>query len=141
MKVVDEEGKPIIAATVLVANTTNGTLTDENGNFTLEVGSDQSIQVAYIGMSTVTMSVKDCLKKADQTIVLTESDTKKYVKVVASAPQTVVSDDQTFSVVEQMPEYPGGMRAWSWNLWHAISGILQRHGKPVSRGVSSCSLW
>ena len=57
------------------------------------------------------MSVKDCLKKADQTIVLTESDTKKDVKVVASAPQTVVSDDQTFSVVGQMPEYPGGMRA------------------------------
>ena len=111
MKVVDEEGKPIIAATVLVANTTNGTLTDENGNFTLEVGSDQSIQVAYIGMSTVAMSVKDCLKKADQTIVLTESDTKKDVKVVASAPQAVTSDDQTFSVVEQMPEYPGGMRA------------------------------
>ena len=111
MKVVDEKGEPIIAATVLVVNTTNGTITDENGNFTLEVGTDQSIQVAYIGMSTVTMSVKDCLKKADQTIVLTESDTKKDVKVVASAPQTVVSDDQTFSVVEQMPEYPGGMRA------------------------------
>lgn len=111
MKVVDEEGKPIIAATVLVANTTNGTITDENGNFTLEVGTDQSIQVAYIGMSTVTMSVKDCLKKADQTIVLSESDTKKDVKVVASAPQAVTSDDQTFSVVEQMPEYPGGMRA------------------------------
>ena len=111
MKVVDKKGAPIIAATVLVANTTNGTITDENGNFTLEVGTDQSIQVAYIGMSTVTMSVKDCLKKADQTIVLTESDTKKDVKVVASAPQAVTSDDQTFSVVEQMPEYPGGMRA------------------------------
>ena len=111
MKVVDEKGKPIIAATVLVANTTNGTITDENGNFTLEVGTDQSIQVAYIGMSTVNMSVKDCLKKADQTIVLTESDTKKDVKVVAPAPQAVTSDDQTFSVVEQMPEYPGGMRA------------------------------
>lgn len=111
MKVVDEKGKPIIAATVLVANTTNGTITDENGNFTLEVGIDQSIQVAYIGMSTVAMSVKDCLKKADRTIVLTESDTKKDVKVVAPAPQAVTSDDQTFSVVEQMPEYPGGMRA------------------------------
>lgn len=111
MKVVDEKGKPIIAATVLVANTTNGTITDENGNFTLEVGTGQSIQVAYIGMSTVTMSVKDCLKKADQTIVLTESDTKKDVKVVAPALQAVTSDGQTFSVVEQMPEYPGGMRA------------------------------
>jgi len=110
MKVVDEKGKPIIAATVLVANTTNGTITDENGNFTLEVGTDQSIQVAYIGMSTVTMSVKDCLKKADQTIVLTESDTKKDVKVVAPAPQAVTSDDQTFSVVEQMPKWKPGMQ-------------------------------
>lgn len=32
MKVVDKKGAPIIAATVLVANTTNGTITDENGN-------------------------------------------------------------------------------------------------------------
>ena len=107
----DATGEPVIGANIVEKGTTNGTITDENGNFTLEVGTDQSIQVAYIGMSTVTMSVKDCLKKADQTIVLTESDTKKDVRVVASAPQTVVSDDQTFSVVEQMPEYPGGMRA------------------------------
>ena len=111
MKVVDEKGKPVMGATVLIANTTKGTVTDTDGNFTLEAGTDQQLQVAYIGMSTVTMSVKDCLKKADQTIVLTESDTKKDVKVVASAPQTVVSDDQTFSVVGQMPDYPGGMRA------------------------------
>lgn len=110
MKVVDEKGGPIIAATILVVNTTNGTITDENGNFTLETATDQSIQVSYIGMGTVTMTVKDCLKKADQTIVLPEGDTKKDVKVVAPVPQAVTSDDRTFDVVEQMPEFPGGMK-------------------------------
>lgn len=110
MKVVDEKGGPIIAATILVVNTTNGTITDENGNFTLEAATDQSIQVSYIGMGTVTMTVKDCLKKADQTIVLPEGDAKKDVKVVAPVPQAVTSDDRTFDVVEQMPEFPGGMK-------------------------------
>lgn len=110
MKVVDEKGGPVIAATILVVNTTNGTITDENGNFTLETATDQSIQVSYIGMGTVTMTVKDCLKKADQTIVLPEGDTKKDVKVVAPVPQAVTSDDRTFDVVEQMPEFPGGMK-------------------------------
>ena len=110
MKVVDEKGGPVIAASILVVNTTNGTITDENGNFTLEAATDQSIQVSYIGMGTVTMTVKDCLKKADQTIVLPEGDAKKDVKVVAPVPQAVTSDDRTFDVVEQMPEFPGGMK-------------------------------
>ena len=110
MKVVDEKGGPVIAASILVVNTTNGTITDENGNFTLEAATDQSIQVSYIGMGTVTMTVKDCLKKADQTIVLPEGDTKKDVKVVAPVPQAVTSNDRTFDVVEQMPEFPGGMK-------------------------------
>ena len=110
MKVVDEKGGPIIAATILVVNTTNGTITDENGHFTLEAATDQSIQVSYIGMGTVTMTVKDCLKKADQTIVLPEADTKKEVKVVAPVPQAVTSDNRTFDVVEQMPEFPGGIK-------------------------------
>lgn len=110
MKVVDEKGGPVIAASILVVNTTNGTITDENGNFTLKAATDQSIQVSYIGMGTVTMTVKDCLKKADQTIVLPEGDTKKDVKVVAPVPQAVTSDDRTFDVVEQMPEFPGGMK-------------------------------
>ncbi len=110
MKVVDEKGGPVIAASILVVNTTNGTITDENGNFTLEAATDQSIQVSYIGMGTVTMTVKDCLKKADQTIVLPEGDAKKDVKVVAPVPQAVTSDERTFDVVEQMPEFPGGMK-------------------------------
>lgn len=75
MKVVDEKGKPVMGATVLIANTTKGTVTDTDGNFTLEAGTDQQLQVAYIGMGTVTLSVADCLKKTDQTIRLTADNT------------------------------------------------------------------
>ena len=75
MKVVDEKGKPVMGATVLIANTTKGTVTDTEGNFTLEAGTDQQLQVAYIGMGTVTLSVTDCLKKTDQTIRLTADNT------------------------------------------------------------------
>lgn len=75
MKVVDEKGKPVMGATVLIANTTKGTVTDTEGNFTLEAGTDQQLQVAYIDMGTVTLSVTDCLKKTDQTIRLTADNT------------------------------------------------------------------
>ena len=75
MKVVDEKGKPVMGATVLIANTTKGTVTDPDGNFTLEAGTDQQLQVAYIGMGTVTLSVADCLKQTDQTIRLTADNT------------------------------------------------------------------
>lgn len=75
MKVVDEKGKPVMGATVLIANTTKGTVTDPDGNFTLEAETDQQLQVAYIGMGTVTLSVADCLKQTDQTIRLTADNT------------------------------------------------------------------
>lgn len=110
MKVVDEKGKPVSGATVLIANTTKGTVTDTEGNFTLEAETDQQLQVAYIGMGTVTLSVADCLKKTDQTIRLTTDDEEQNGKVVPPTPQAVVSNNQTFDVVEQMPAYPGGMK-------------------------------
>lgn len=110
MKVVDEKGKPVSGATVLIANTTKGTVTDTEGNFTLEAGTDQQLQVAYIGMGTVTLSVADCLKKTDQTIRLMTDDEELNGKVMPPTPQAVVSNNQTFDVVEQMPAYPGGMK-------------------------------
>jgi hypothetical protein len=43
MKVVDETGQPVPQATVVITNTSNGTLTDDDGHFSLEVGEDQSL--------------------------------------------------------------------------------------------------
>ena len=47
--VVDETGLPVIGANIVETGTTNGTVTDYDGNFSLEVNSNASIQISYIG--------------------------------------------------------------------------------------------
>ena len=48
-KVVDKNGEPIIGANVLVKGTTNGTVTDVDGNYTLDVPENAVLQISYIG--------------------------------------------------------------------------------------------
>lgn len=48
-KVVDANGEPIIGATVLEKGTTNGTVTDFDGNFTLSVANNAQLEISYVG--------------------------------------------------------------------------------------------
>ncbi|WP_298646268.1 SusC/RagA family TonB-linked outer membrane protein, partial [uncultured Proteiniphilum sp.] len=48
-KVTDEDGAPVIGANVIEKGTTNGTVTDMNGNFSLAVDENSSLQISYIG--------------------------------------------------------------------------------------------
>lgn len=48
-KVVDDNGDPIPGANVIEAGTTNGTVTDIDGNFVLNVANGATIRVSYIG--------------------------------------------------------------------------------------------
>lgn len=45
----DVKGEPIIGATVLEKGTTNGTITDFDGNYTLELSENGTLAVSYIG--------------------------------------------------------------------------------------------
>lgn len=47
--VLDESGTPVIGASVVVKGTTNGTVTDSNGNFTVNVSPDASLRITFIG--------------------------------------------------------------------------------------------
>ena len=47
--VVGADGGPIPGATILVQGTSNGTSSDFDGNFTLSIEADQSLEVTYIG--------------------------------------------------------------------------------------------
>ena len=52
-KVVDEQGEPIIGASILLEGTNRGTVTDLDGNFRLPVPSkDAVLEVSYVGMAT-----------------------------------------------------------------------------------------
>ena len=48
-KVIDEAGEPIIGANIIEVGTTNGTVTDLDGNFTLIVADNAEIHISYIG--------------------------------------------------------------------------------------------
>jgi TonB-linked SusC/RagA family outer membrane protein len=48
-KVVDAQGDAIIGANIIETGTTNGTVTDVNGNFSLDVENNATIRVSYIG--------------------------------------------------------------------------------------------
>ncbi len=54
----DETGEPLIGVSVKIQGTTIGTITDLNGNYTLEVTGDKPIlEFSYIGYKTITLSV------------------------------------------------------------------------------------
>lgn len=139
-------GKPIIGASVIIRNTTTGTLSDENGKFTLEAPQGSVIVISFIGLQSCSLVVSPAegtsvmkakikmLEETTQTdeIVVVgyekpEPESASQVKwykaeeVVknekngpesAQQPQTGVknnTEEQVFTVVEEMPEYPGGM--------------------------------
>ena len=76
--IVDESGEPVIGANVVVAGTTQGTITDFDGNFSLEVSENSTLEISYIGFLTQKISVKG---KKDLRIVLKE-DSQKLDEVV-----------------------------------------------------------
>lgn len=76
--IVDENDLPIIGANVLVKGTTNGTITDVDGNFSLDVANGDILFVSYIGYVDRELKVG---KEKELKIVLKE-DTKTLDEVV-----------------------------------------------------------
>ena len=94
-KVIDEKGEAVIGATVLVKGTTNGTITDVDGIFTLDnVPSDALIAISYIGYQDRELSVKD---KQSVNVTLSE-DSKQLDEVVVVGYGSVKKRDLTGSV-------------------------------------------
>lgn len=79
--VTDAAGEPLIGVSVLVKGTTNGTITDFDGNFSLSAQKGDILEISYIGYATqsVTITNNQPLK-----IVLKE-DTKVLDEVVVTA--------------------------------------------------------
>ncbi|SBV98018.1 conserved exported hypothetical protein [uncultured Dysgonomonas sp.] len=54
---VTSDGEPLIGASVVEKGTTNGTLTDVDGKFTLSVKENATLEVSYIGFTSKTFAV------------------------------------------------------------------------------------
>lgn len=58
--IVDTNGEPVIGASVLVKGTTNGTITDMDGKFTInDVPENSTLDISYIGYKTMTLKATD----------------------------------------------------------------------------------
>lgn len=90
----DETGEPIIGATVRVKGQSEGTVSDFDGNFSLDVTSDNTLQISYIGYQTQEFAVG---KQHHFSIVL-EEDKKILNEVVVIGYGTQKKGDITSSV-------------------------------------------
>ena len=94
-RILDSTGEPIIGASIIEKGTTNGTITDIDGNFSLSVSSSKAILVvSYLGYKSVELSASD--KKLNE-IVLKE-DTEMLDEVVVVGYGAVKKSDLTGAV-------------------------------------------
>lgn len=116
----DATGEFVIGASVLVKGTTNGTITDIDGNFTLTgLSAGSVIEVSYIGYVTQSLTVKDAtplqivLKEdtetLDEVVVVGYGVQKK--SVVTASIAKVSSDDLASTAPTRMDNALKGLAA------------------------------
>lgn len=94
----DTTGEPVIGANVLVKGTTNGTITDFDGNFMLNVPKDAILSVSFVGYKTTEV-------KAAPTVMITlEDDSQVLDAVVVIGYGSVKKNDMTGSVTAIKPD-------------------------------------
>ena len=77
-KIVDADNIPVIGVNVIETGTTNGTVTDADGNFSLEVRPNATIHISYIGYLEQDVDVST---GSNFNIVL-EEDTKALEEII-----------------------------------------------------------
>lgn len=127
--VLDEAVAPVTGATVQIQGKAGGVITDIDGNFTIEVGESDVLQITFIGLETQLVPVRG---KASMKIVMKElRDELEEVTVVAFAKQKKESVIGSIQTVK-----PAELKTPSSNLTTSLAGRMagviayQRSGEP-----------
>ena len=129
-QVLDDSREPVIGANVTEKGTTNGTVTDIDGNFSLNVSSNSILQISFIGYLPQEMPVEN---QTTFQIVLLE-DTKLLEEVVVVAYGTQKARNVTGAMsklnTEEMADMP--VSNMGQKLQGKFSGvqIYQANGEP-----------
>ena len=95
----DKEKKDaIVGAVIRISGSKLGTVTDRNGEFSLEAKKGDRIEVMYVGYANGTVVVSDPQVKFDIRLQKDDSDVSS-------------TNNNPFDVVEEMPQFPGGAAA------------------------------
>lgn len=135
--VVDEKGEPIIGANVSEKGTTNGTITDMDGQFSLEVADNSNLLISYIGYDSQDLSTKGrgnfniTLKEDSQAldeVVVVGYGTQKKVNLTGSV-STIKYDGE----LENRPitDPSQALAGKTTGVW-----VSQNSGSPGSDGAT-----
>lgn len=103
-RIIDAKGEPLIGVTVIEKGTTNGAITDFDGNYSLSVPDAAVLQYSYVGYQTVEMSVAgknviDITMKEDtevlEEVVVTALGIKRSEKALSYNVQQVNAEELT----------------------------------------------
>lgn len=139
-----EDDGPIIGASIVVAGTTIGTVTDHNGAFTLDVPSNaQKLIISYIGMKSVEVTVKPIIR------VSMESDSQNLDEIIVVGYGTQRKKDVTSAISKVGGEDLANLAAPSFDTQLAgraagvqvttPSGVLGSGPQFKVRGMSTIS--
>lgn len=128
--IIDEFGEPVPGASVVVAGTTTGTITDFDGNFSLNVKPGAELRISFVGYETQTVKAKDgmTIKLSENSELLGEVEVVAYgvqKKVtMTGAVASVKSEDLVRTSVGSVNNVLGGQ----------LSGVttVQYSGEPGS---------
>ena len=112
----DPAGEPVIGASILEKGTTNGTITDFDGNFTLNVAPGATLVISYIGYKNQEMKV---IPGKSLNIILQE-DTETLEEVVVVGYGVQKKSDVTGSVTSVGKERLGKLPVT--NVLQAVQG-------------------
>lgn len=94
-----DDGEPVIGASIRVQGTNTGTVTDSNGDFSISVPSSARLEISYIGCKTVIAAAKPKMKIVLQSdahtldeFVVTGYGSAKKLGSIAGSVATVTSD-------------------------------------------------
>jgi TonB family protein len=126
--VMEQNGKPLSGVSVIVRGTTNGTLADAKGKFSLMANEGDVLMFSFVGMQTqsvivpkdgsesMVVSMKEEVQNLNEMVVVGYAPQDDGVIQVTSAkkeeetPAPKADEEQAiFQVVEEMPSFPGGM--------------------------------
>ena len=122
-RVLDENKQPVVGVSVLVRGTTNGTLAGAEGKFSIEAHEGDVLMFSYVGLQPQSVIVPKNGAKEMDVMLLPDVRSLDEVTVVSypaqgnaepraeATPSASGEDELIFEIVEEAPEFPGGMRA------------------------------
>lgn len=132
--IIDDFGEPVPGASVVVAGTTTGTITDFDGNFSLNVKPGTELRISFVGYETQTVKAKDGM-----TVQLSEnSELLGEVEVVAYGVQKKVTMTGAVASVKSEDLVRTSVGSVNNVLGGQLSGVttVQYSGEPGSDAAS-----